>query len=101
VEHVIDFVRNNHLAETVYIFEAFDESEKPGEATEKHFGLGDTNRNPKFDLDLASYRPCTQWGWRFYDNVDIVDADMGVQVPAGDRNDCQQICRDLPGKGTL
>ena len=39
VEHVIDFVRTNPLAEAIYIFEAFDESEKPGSETEKHFGV--------------------------------------------------------------
>ena len=38
-EHVTDFVRHNNLAEAIYIFEAFDESEKPGADTERHFGI--------------------------------------------------------------
>jgi hypothetical protein len=36
---VTDFVRKNHLAEKIFIFEAFDESEKPGADTERHFGV--------------------------------------------------------------
>ena len=55
VEHVIDFVRNNNLAEAIYLFEAFDESEKPGLETERHFGVGAEDRSPKFNFDIASY----------------------------------------------
>jgi exo-beta-1,3-glucanase (GH17 family) len=43
-EHVIDFVRTNDLARTIYIFEAFDESEKPGAAVERNFGIANENR---------------------------------------------------------
>ena len=50
VEHVIDFVRNNNLAEAIYLFEAFDESEKPGAKVERHFDIGDENRKLKIKL---------------------------------------------------
>lgn len=44
VEHIVNFARTNSLAETIYIFEAFDESEKPGAESEKHFGIEYENR---------------------------------------------------------
>jgi hypothetical protein len=78
---IINFVGRSNLANAVYIFEAFDESEKGGAAVERNFGLGDESRNWKFDFrvgsggggDGDSYdRPCTQWGWKFYDQVPMV-----------------------------
>ena len=97
VEHVIDFVRHNDLAEAIYLFEAFDESEKPGLTTERHFGVGYEDRNPKFNFDIASHRPCSEWGWRFYDYVDIEGDDLGEGFPAGHRNECQLICSQISG----
>ena len=39
LEHIVNFAKTNPLAQAIYIFEAFDESEKPGSETEKHFGV--------------------------------------------------------------
>ena len=44
--------------------------------------------------------PCSQWGWRFYDNYDIVEHDEG-NAPAGHRNDCQDMCRGRAGRNWL
>jgi hypothetical protein len=41
--------------------------------------------------------PCTQWGWRFHDGFDIVAHNWGMgSQPAGNRNDCQQMCKWRP-----
>ena len=47
---------------------------------------------------LCFKRPCTQWGWRFYDYVDIIGADLNIEVPAEDRDDCQPVCIEIPGE---
>jgi len=45
-------------------------------------------------------RPCTQFGWEFYDGFDIVDNDIGSE-PAANRNDCQPKCRARGGNFIL
>ena len=65
LEHVVNFAKTNPLTQAVYIFEAFDESEKPGSETERHFGVMVTNtigRNPNFSsfrkVKICEYIGC-------------------------------------------
>ena len=83
-------------AKSIYIFEAFDESEKPGDEVERNFGIAFQNKELKFQLPAQSgpapdpgpapgpgpEAPCTEWGWRFYDQHDIANNDI-KHVPAG------------------
>ena len=77
-------------AKSIYIFEAFDESEKPGDEVERNFGIASENKELKFQLPSQSgpapgpgpEAPCTEWGWRFYDQHDIGNNDIN-HVPAG------------------
>ena len=39
--------------------------------------------------------PCSQWGWKFYDQYDIQGNDI-YNVPGSDRNACQPACRADP-----
>jgi len=118
VEHIVNFARTNSLAQTIYIFEIFDESEKPGAESEKHFGVEYENRQvaniahqifkqstylpffcqPKFDIDISSFRSCSKDGWKLFDHQEIVGADLGVQVPAGQSEDCKSVCRETSGR---
>ncbi|XP_012557434.1 uncharacterized protein LOC100210757 isoform X1 [Hydra vulgaris] len=96
-QHILRFATTNTIADSIYIFEAFDESEKPGSETEKNFGIGYENRQLKFPFEFKSVAaPCTVWGWRFYDFYDIVENDIGNKH-AGHRNDCQPLCKSLTG----
>ena len=55
-EHVVNFVRTSQLAQSIYIFEAYDESWKQGSEVEKHWGLYyEGTRIPKFQFDISSY----------------------------------------------
>jgi len=46
-------------------------------------------------------RPCTDWGWKFYDGYDLNNADLGINIPAGDRNECQGHCHSTQGNDDL
>jgi exo-beta-1,3-glucanase (GH17 family) len=56
-ENVLKYARSAQtLANTVYLFEAYDESWKPGDLVEKHWGLyTEADRQPKFNFDIRSY----------------------------------------------
>lgn len=55
-QNLVNFARSSNLASTIYIFEAYDESWKPGDGVEKHWGLyTEATRTPKFNFDIASY----------------------------------------------
>lgn len=98
-QHILDFAKRSDLAKTIYIFEAFDESEKNGLETERNFGIGYENRKFKFDFNLDDKNvqsPCTKWGWKFYDFYDIIENDLGRKY-FENRNDCQQYCRNMNG----
>lgn len=54
--YIVNFARSTSLVAAIYIFEAYDESWKPGEGVEKNWGLYYENvRTPKFNFDIASY----------------------------------------------
>ena len=53
--NIVNFARSSNLATTIYIFEAYDESWKPGDV-DKYWGLyTEAARAPKFNFDISSY----------------------------------------------
>ena len=60
--NIVNFARTSNVASTIYIFEAYDESWKPGDSVEKHWGLyTEADRAPKFNFDIASYCEISQF----------------------------------------
>lgn len=58
-------------------------------------GLHNCPGETSFDVTLcpnSEDKPCTEWGWKFYDGYDIQGGDL-YPSPAGHRNDCQDICK--------
>ena len=58
--------------------------------------VGETSFDVTLCPNSGDQHPCTEWGWRFYDNFDIEATDLSA-VNAGHRNDCQPICGGTPG----
>jgi len=55
IQNTVNYARSNQLAQTIYIFDAYDESWKPA-GIEQHWGLyTEGSRTPKFNFDIASY----------------------------------------------
>ncbi len=55
IQNTVNYARANQLAQTIYIFDADDESWKPA-GVEQHWGLyTEGSRTPKFNFDIASY----------------------------------------------
>lgn len=94
----VTFARTSGKVKDLYLFEAFDESWKGPAETEKHFGLFVNTGTEKFsfDVDTDSAHPCSVWGWRYYDYVDLFGGDLTTK-PASNRNDCQPLCGQTPG----
>jgi exo-beta-1,3-glucanase (GH17 family) len=44
-----------------FIFSLFDENQKPGRGTERHWGLLHTDGTPMYDLDLTGKKPITEY----------------------------------------
>lgn len=44
-----------------FIFSLFDENQKPGPGTERHWGLLNIHGTPIYDIDLTGKKPITDW----------------------------------------
>ncbi|KAK2416323.1 putative glucan endo-1,3-beta-glucosidase A6 [Trifolium repens] len=45
----------------IFIFSLFDENQKPGRGTERHWGLLHTDGTPMYDLDLTGKKPIAEY----------------------------------------
>ncbi|KAJ3121244.1 hypothetical protein HK098_003836 [Nowakowskiella sp. JEL0407] len=106
MHHAVDVARTDNLATFVYLFEMFDEPNKPDSPDEKFFGIQDYNGNKKFDLDVSGSVPVvvkrppptsSGWGWDFYDGYDITAHDLGSRVASESSTNCQPYCRSIQG----